>query len=90
MDKLTNLKDLQYCNNVILLSELVNKIVKDNPESEELKIIQKALIETIFYTNNLQTNFANCKIANSDYREQRNDALLELNELKEDIKEYEL
>ena len=66
----------------------MDKVVKDNPESEELKEIQKALIETIFYTNNLQTNFANCKIANSDYREQRNDALLELNELKEDT--YEL
>ena len=88
MDKLTNLKDLQYYNNIILLSELVNKVVKDNPESEELKEIQKALIETIFYTNNLQTNFANCKIANSDYREQRNDALLKLDELKEDT--YEL
>ena len=88
MDKLTNLKDLQYSNNIILLSELVNKVVKDNPESEELKEIQKALIETIFYTNNLQTNFANCKIANSDYREQRNDVLLKLAELKEDT--YEL
>tara|TARA_R110000764_G_scaffold4574_1_gene18756 strand:+ start:115 stop:381 length:267 start_codon:yes stop_codon:yes gene_type:complete len=88
MDKLTNLKDLQYSNNIILLSELVNKVVKDNPESEELKQIQKALIETIFYTNNLQTNLANCKIANSDYREQRNDALLKLDELKEDT--YEL
>ena len=90
MDKLTNLKDLQYYNNIILLSELVNKVVKDNPDSEELKEIQKALIETIFYTNNLQTNFANCKIANSDYREQRNDALLELNELKEDITEFKI
>ena len=90
MDKLTNLKDLQYYNNIILLSELVNKVVKDNPESEELKEIQKALIETIFYTNNLQTNFANCKIANSDYREQRNDALLKLNELKEDITEFKI
>ena len=44
----------------------------------------------IFYTNNLQTNLANCKIANSDYREQKNEALLKLQDLKEDIEEYKL
>ena len=90
MDKLTNLKDLQYYNNSIVISELINKWVKDKPNNEALKTIQAAYIEVIFYTNNLQTNLANCKIANCHYREQKNDALLELEELKEDIKEYEL
>lgn len=52
--------------------------------------MQTLLIDIFFYTNNLQTHIANCKVANSKYRELRNDALLELEELKEDIKEYEL
>lgn len=82
MDKITNLKDLNYYNNSILISELINKWVKDKPKNKDLKKLQSAYIEILFYTNNLQTNLANCKIANSHYREQKNDALLELNELK--------
>jgi|TARA_R110000787_G_scaffold72267_1_gene161171 hypothetical protein len=90
MDKITNLKDLQYYNNTILLSELINKWVKDKPLNKDLKEFQKGFIGMIFYTNNLQTNLANCKIANSDYREQKNEALLKLQDLKEDIEEYKL
>ena len=90
MDKIQNTKDLSFYNNAILFTELINKKVNDNIDDEELKLMQTLIIDIFFYTNNLQTHIANCKVANSKYRELRNDALLELNELKEDIKEYEL
>ena len=54
MDKITNLKDLQYYNNTILLSELINKWVKDKPLNKDLKEFQKGFIGMIFYTNKLQ------------------------------------
>jgi hypothetical protein len=90
MDKIQNTKDLSFYNNAILFTNLLNKKVNDNIDDKELKLMQTLLIDIFFYTNNLQTHIANCKVANSKYRELRNDALLELNELKEDIKEYEL
>ena len=90
MDKIQNTKDLSFYNNAILFTELINKKVNDNIDDEDLKLMQTLLIDIFFYTNNLQTHIANCKVANSKYRELRNDALLELEELKEDIKEYEL
>jgi len=90
MDKIQNTKDLSFYNNAILFTDLLNKKVNDNIDDEELKLMQTLLIDIFFYVNNLQTHIANCKVANSKYRELRNDALLELNELKEDIKEYEL
>ena len=90
MDKIQNTKDLSFYNNAILFTELINKKVNDNIDDKELKLMQTLLIDIVFYTNNLQTHIANCKVANSKYRELRNDALLELEELKEDIKEYEL
>lgn len=90
MDKIQNTKDLAYFNNAILLIELINKKVKDNIDDKEIEKMQSLIVDVCFYVNNLQTHIANCKVANSQYRELRNDALLELNELKEDIKEYEL
>jgi hypothetical protein len=90
MDKIQNTKDLSFYNNAILFTDLLNKKVNDNIDDKELKLMQTLLIDIFFYTNNLQTHIANCKVANSKYRELRNDALLELEELKEDIKEYEL
>jgi len=38
----------------------------------------------------LQNDLMACKIANSEFREQRNDAILELEELKEELEEYDL
>ena len=90
MDKIQNTKDLSFYNNAILFTDLLNKKVNDNIDDEKLKLMQTLLIDIFFYVNNLQTHIANCKVANSKYRELRNDALLELDELKEDIKEYEL
>jgi len=86
--KIQNTKDLAYYNNAILLSELINKEVADS-DNKNLVTIQECIIDILFYTNNLQTHIANCKLANSKYREQRNNALLEINELTEEIEYIE-
>ena len=88
LTKIQNTKDLAYYNNAILLSELINKEVADS-DNKNLVTIQECIIDILFYTNNLQTHIANCKLANSKYREQRNNALLEINELTEEIEYIE-
>jgi hypothetical protein len=85
MDKIQNTKDLAFYNNSILFTELLNKKVNNNIDDEELKLMQTLLIDIFFYVNNLQTHLANCKVANSKYREQRNEALLIADELSEEI-----
>jgi len=85
MDKIQNTKDLSFYNNAILFTKLLNKKVNKNIDDEELKLMQTLLIDIFFYVNNLQTHYANCKMMNSKYREQRNDALLIADELREEI-----
>lgn len=85
MDKIQNTKDLSFYNNAILFTELLNKKVNKNIDDKELKLMQTLLIDIFFYVNNLQTHLANCKVANSKYREQRNNALLIADELREEI-----
>ena len=85
MDKIQNTKDLAFYNNSILFTELLNKKVNNNIDDEELKLMQTLLIDIFFYVNNLQTHLANCKVANSKYREQRNEALLIADELIDEI-----
>lgn len=85
MDKIQNTKDLSFYSNSILLTKLINKKVENNIDDKDLKLIQTLLIDIFFYINNLQTHSANCKVANSKYREQRNLALIKVNELTEEI-----
>ena len=85
--KIQNTKDLSYYNNAILLSELINKEVAES-DNKNLVTIQECIIDILFYTNNLQTHIANCKIANSKYREQRNEALLKIDVLTDEIERF--
>lgn len=85
MDKIQNTKDLAFYNNSILFTELLNKKVNDNIDDEDLKLMQTLLVDIFFYVNNLQTHFANCRMMNSKYREQRNEALLLADELRDEI-----
>jgi len=85
MDKIQNTKDLSFYNNSILLTELINKKVNDNIDDQDLKLMQTLLIDIFFYVNNLQTHLANLKILNSKLRELRNDALIKVNELTDEI-----
>lgn len=85
MDKIQNTKDLAFYNNAILFTELLNKKVNDNIDDEDLKLMQTLLVDIFFYVNNLQTHYGNCKLANSKYREQRNEAYLIADELRDEI-----
>ena len=85
MNKIQNTKDLSFYSNSILFTKLLNKKVNDNIDDEELRLMQELLVDIFFYVNNLQTHYANCKMMNSKFREQRNDALLIADELREEI-----
>jgi len=85
MDKIQNTKDLTFYNNAILFTELLNKKINNDVDDEDLKLMQTLIIDIFFYVNNLQTHLANIKLANSKYREQRNEAYLIADELKDEI-----
>lgn len=89
-NKIQNIQDLEYNNNQILIGELIQKWIKSKPTNKELLNLRDAFIDNSIYVAGLQNDLMACKIANSEYREQRNDAILELEELKEDLEEYEL
>lgn len=89
-DKIQNIQDLEYSNNQILIGELIQKWIKSKPSNKELLSLRDAFIDNSIYVAGLQNDLMACKMANSEYREERNDAILELEELKEDLEEYEL
>ena len=89
-NKIQNIQDLEYSNNQILIGELIQKWIKSKPTNKELLSLRDAFIDNSIYVAGLQNDLMACKMANSEYREQRNDAILELEELKEDLEEYEL
>jgi len=89
-DKIQNIQDLEYSNNQILIGELIQKWIKSKPTNKELLNLRDAFIDNSIYVAGLQNDLMACKIANSEFREQRNDAILELEELKEELEEYDL
>lgn len=89
-NKIQNIQDLEYSNNQILIGELIQKWIKVKPSNKELLSLRDAFIDNSIYVAGLQNDLMACKMANSEFREQRNDAILELEELKEDLKEYDL
>tara|TARA_R100000900_G_scaffold103574_5_gene80408 strand:+ start:151 stop:426 length:276 start_codon:yes stop_codon:yes gene_type:complete len=88
--KIENIQDLNYNNNQTLIGELITKWIKAKPKNKELIDLRDAFIDNAIYVACLQNELMACKMANSDYREQRNDALLELDELKDEMKQYDL
>jgi len=89
-NKIQNIQDLEYSNNQILIGELIQKWIKVKPSNNELLSLRDAFIDNSIYVAGLQNDLMACKIANSEFREQRNDAILELEELKEELEEYDL
>jgi peptidoglycan hydrolase CwlO-like protein len=55
IDRITNLKDIEYYNNIGLLSELVLEAIKKQ-DTPKLQQMAKALSEITFYVNELHTN----------------------------------
>jgi len=89
-DKIQNLKDLEYYSNMLLSTGLIKKWIDMKPDNPELKKLSKVLVANTFYVMNLQEDLAKYKILVSDYRYAMNKAKLELQELKEKKKEYEI
>ena len=89
-NKMQNLQDLEYTSNAIILGELINKWVKAKPNNKELLQFQQLFIDNSIYVAGLQNDLTACKMANSDYREQKNEALYDLDLIKEDLKEYDI
>jgi hypothetical protein len=82
IDKIQNLHDLEYYGNMQLCTSLVQKWIKLKPDNKELQHLSKALTDTAFYVNRIQGDLQKHKEAISDYRYDKNKALLELQELK--------
>jgi len=83
IDKVTNLKDLEYYNNMQLCSSLVKKWRKLKPNNKELKSFDQNLLEVTLYVVEIQRDIAFHKEAISDYRQRANQAQLDLRELKD-------
>lgn len=92
MNKIQNTKDLSFYNNAILFTETLNKEIAaanvDSKEAEALELMQTLIIDIFFYVNNLQTHLANSKLQNSKIRELRNNGLLKINELQEELESF--
>ena len=86
MTKLENLHDLEYLGNITLCMELVIKWKKLKPDNTELQELSRALTEVAFYNNRLKQDLDTYKLIASEYRYEKNTAILELREIK---KKYE-
>lgn len=89
-NKIQNIQDLEYSNNQILIGETIKKWLKAKPKNKELLDLRDAFIDNSIYVAGLQNDLTACQMANSEYREQRNEALYDLELIKEDLEEYEL
>lgn len=83
MTKLENLHDLEYLGNMTLCMELAIKWKKLKPDNLEIKELSRALTEVAFYNNRLKQDLDTYKLIASEYRYEKNKALLELREIKE-------
>ena len=83
MDKIQNLHDLEYFTNISLICELALKWSKARPANKEIKALSDALTSIAFYVNRIQGDLQKHKMAISDYRLDKNKALLKYKEIKD-------
>ena len=82
MQKLENLKDLEYYAATISLNEILLKWSKAKPKNKELKKIIDDVINIEFYVNQLQQNDRLNKQIISEYRYKQNKLKLKQNETR--------
>ena len=82
MDAEQNLHNLEYLNNSILVSEILQKWKKQKPDHKELNEVVNAYIQVVFYITRITQDNTIKDSLISKYRYERNKALLELEELK--------
>ena len=83
MDKIQNLHDLKYYTNMNLVTELALKWSKARPNNKEIQALSKAITDIAFYVIRVQEDLAQHKVAISDYRQDKNKAILEYRDIKE-------
>ena len=86
VDKIQNLKDMEYYASYILVSELVLKWSKAKPDNEEIKALSKAWADVHFYVNTKCQELRLHKQAISEYRYDKNQAILEKQEKEKEVK----
>ena len=82
MDKIENLHDLEYMSNIQLCLELSLKWSKLRPENKEVRALSRAVMDISFYVLRMSKDLQKYKEAISQYRYDKNKALLELKDLK--------
>ncbi len=88
MNKITNIKDLQYYGNMEFLCQVVLDALKKN-KTERLDKMAQSLNEITFYVNELQTNRWAYDKALSEYREDKNRAVERARQAEEKIEKLE-
>ena len=83
MDKISNLKDLQYYSDMLLASGLTKKWLEKKPHNKDLIKLSNVLVNVTRYVISLQHDLEANKMAASNYRYEKNKVKLQLQELKE-------
>tara|TARA_R110002124_G_scaffold47641_8_gene141456 strand:- start:286 stop:579 length:294 start_codon:yes stop_codon:yes gene_type:complete len=91
--QIQNLKDLEFYTDIDIAISLVKKWREASPDNKELKLMQDSLLGIFLWANTMEQEARIHDSIVSQYREDRNKARLELQELKdkyEHLKKLEL
>jgi|TARA_R100000482_G_C5079139_1_gene125170 hypothetical protein len=86
--KIDNLKDLEYYGNIELLATTVLEALKKAP-TEKLEAMSRAITQITFYVNNLQTDRRMYDKAMSEYRADKNRAVMRARAAEKKAEELE-
>lgn len=80
--KIENLRELEYYADFIAGSTLTQDWIKEKPKNEKLQLLAKSWIGCCFYVNYMEQELRLYKKVTSEYREDKNKALIENRKLK--------
>ena len=86
---ISNQNDLLYYTDMELLSSLVLKWVKAKPDNKELKAISDAVCSITIYVNSLQMDRNSYNQLISEWRSERNNAILKCRAAEEKIEQLQ-
>lgn len=86
--KIENLKDLEYYGNISLLAELILEALKKQ-STTKLDKMSQAVTQISFYVNNLQSDRRAFDKIISEYREDKNRAVLRARGAEKKVEELE-
>lgn len=88
-EKIQNLKDLEYYNAFDYISTTVLRWCKAKPDNEELKQMSKCCAEVFFYATTLQQERRLLEMSISQYREDKNRAVLRARKSEEEVEKLQ-